>query len=307
VRKLGEHPWLVDLTLLLVAVVWGSSYLTTKEVVTPATVIAVLALRFAISVPGMALFSLSGLRRLNSAEVWIGGLLGLILSLVFLLETFGVTKTSATNAGLIISLTIVITPMVEQLVTRTAVTPAFYLATTVALLGVAMLTQSNGFSYPSLGDFLMLLAAVVRAVHVTVMHKLTARRPIDSGRLTLVQLATVMVVFLVVSTFIGDSVVTTAASFTSGQWVILVYLALMCTVFAFFVQMWAVRRTSPSRVSLLLGTEPVWAAAIGIAFAGDRLTAIGAIGAVLILVGINWGRRLEQRQRTVVEEPVPVG
>ncbi|MFD1049145.1 hypothetical protein ACFQ1S_28220, partial [Kibdelosporangium lantanae] len=82
-RKLGEHPWLVDLTLLLVAVVWGSSYLTTKDVVTPATVIAVLALRFAISVPAMALFSLSGLRRTNSAEVWIGGLLGLTITLLF--------------------------------------------------------------------------------------------------------------------------------------------------------------------------------------------------------------------------------
>ena len=54
-------------------------------------------------------------------------------------------------------------------------------------------------------------------------------------------------------------------------WLQLVYLALFCSVFAFLAQTWAVRRTSASRASLLLGTEPVWAVAIGIRLAGERL------------------------------------
>lgn len=65
----------------------------------------------------------------------------------------------------------------------------------------------------------------------------------------------------------------------------------MCTLFAFFVQMWAVRRTSPSRVSLLLGTEPLWAAVIGVAAGGDRPGLLGAAGAVLVLIGTTWGRQ----------------
>ncbi len=55
--------------------------------------------------------------------------------------------------------------------------------------------------------------------------------------------------------------------------------------------MWAVRRTSPSRVSLLLGTEPLWAAAAGIALGGERLGALGLAGGALVLVGTAWGRR----------------
>ncbi len=56
-------------------------------------------------------------------------------------------------------------------------------------------------------------------------------------------------------------------------------------------QMWSVRRTSPSRVSLLLGTEPLWAAAVGIALGGERLGVLGLLGAVLVLAGTAWGRR----------------
>jgi drug/metabolite transporter (DMT)-like permease len=64
-------------------------------------------------------------------------------------------------------------------------------------------------------------------------------------------------------------------------------------VFPFFIQMWAVRRTSPTRVSLLLGTEPVWAAVIGVTLAGDALGPLGILGVVLVLAGTMWGQRLE--------------
>ncbi len=53
----------------------------------------------------------------------------------------------------------------------------------------------------------------------------------------------------------------TALDLGPRAWAGLLFLSVFCTLFAFFVQMWAVRRTSPSRVSLLLGTEPLWAAA----------------------------------------------
>jgi drug/metabolite transporter (DMT)-like permease len=289
------HRGVVDGALLLVAIVWGTSYLTAKSLVTTETVLAVLALRFAIAAAGVALFT--GLR-LTAREVRVGAILGLILSVVFVLETFGVTGTSATNAGLIISLTLVITPLVD----RGSVPRRFYGAALLAVVGVALLTQGQGFSSPSLGDVLMLLAAIARAVHVTAMHRLSAGEPVDSRSLTLVQLGTVALAFLVASAFIGDGVVTTIGGLTAEGWAQLAYLALACTVLAFCVQMWAVRRTSPARVGLLLGTEPVWAAAVGIALAGDQLTVVSGAGAALILVATMYGRRIEEGARTAASD-----
>lgn len=77
----------------------------------------------------------------------------------------------------------------------------------------------------------------------------------------------------------------------AGEWTGLLFLSVLCTLFAFLVQMWAVRRTSPSRVSLLLGTEPLWAAAAGIALGRERLGALGLAGGALVLSGTAWRRR----------------
>lgn len=288
----GNRPlWLIDLPVVLVAVVWGSSYLAAKELATATTVIALLLLRFVMAGVVMAVAAGRGITRLSAREAGAGLVLGMLLSGVLVLETFGVVHTSATNAGLIISLTMIFTPLAESVATRTRPTGAFLGAAALSVTGVALLTQGSGFTAPSSGDLLMLLAAVARTVYVMAMGRMTSIRSTDSGALTVVQFTGAIAVFALASLFTGVSPVAVAAAYSPGQWAALLHLALMCTLFAFFVQMWAVRRTSPSRVSLLLGTEPLWAAVIGVAAGGDRPGLLGAAGAVLILVGTTWGRQ----------------
>ncbi|WP_405387499.1 DMT family transporter [Streptomyces sp. NBC_01102] len=288
-----RRAWVTDLPVLLVAAVWGASYLAAKGITTTHTVIAVLVLRFAIVLPVLAVAGWRRLRSLSGAQ-WRGaGLLGLVLSGIFLLETYGVVHTSATNAGLIISLTMIFTPLAEAAVTRIRPPRAFLAAAGLSVAGVVLLTQGGGFTSPSAGDLLMLLAALARTVHVLAMARMKSVREADSLSLTTVQLGSAVAVFAVLATVPGTGPApwTVAAGFGAAEWAGLIFLSVLCTLFAFFVQMWSVRRTSPSRVSLLLGTEPLWAAAVGIAVGGERLGVLGALGAVLVLAGTAWGRR----------------
>ncbi|MGW0122012.1 DMT family transporter [Streptomyces sp. NPDC003327] len=288
-----RRAWLTDLPVLLVAVVWGASYLAAKGITTTHTVVAVLVLRFAVVLPVLVAAGLRRLRALTPAQ-WRGaGVLGLILSGIFLLETYGVVHTSATNAGLIISLTMIFTPLAEAAVTRVRPPRAFLAAAALSVAGVVLLTQGGGFTAPSLGDLLMLLAALARTVHVLAMARIKAVASADSLSLTTVQLGSAVAVFAMIAALpgTGASPWAVALDFGPREWAGLLFLSVFCTLFAFFVQMWAVRRTSPSRVSLLLGTEPLWAAAAGIAVAGDRPGALGLAGAALVLAGTTWGRR----------------
>ncbi|MFD9822287.1 EamA family transporter [Streptomyces violascens] len=301
-----RRAWLTDLPVLLVAVVWGASYLAAKDITTAHTVTAVLVLRFGLVVPVLVAAGWRGLRALTAAQ-WRGaGLLGLVLSGIFLLETYGVVHTSATNAGLIISLTMIFTPLAEAAVTlpqalgfaRAGGTPtrpprAFLAAAALSVAGVVLLTQGGGFTAPSAGDLLMLLAALARTAHVLFMARVKAVQDADSLSLTTVQLGGAVAVFAVLAAApgTGDAPWAVAAGFGVREWSGLLFLSVFCTLFAFFVQMWAVRRTSPSRVSLLLGTEPLWAAAAGIALGGERLGALGLLGGILVLAGTSWGRR----------------
>ncbi|MEI7032577.1 DMT family transporter [Streptomyces pratensis] len=294
-----RRAWATDLPVLAVAVVWGASYLAAKGITTAHTVIAVLVLRFAIVLPVLVVTGWRRLRALTGAQ-WRGaGLLGLVLSGIFLLETYGVVHTSATNAGLIISLTMIFTPLAEAAVTRVRPSAGCVAAAGLSVTGVVLLTQGGGFTSPSGGDLLMLLAALARTVHVLAMARIKAVQDADSLSLTTVQLGSAVAVFAVLAAVpgTGASPWSAAADFGAREWAGLVFLSVFCTLFAFFVQMWSVRRTSPSRVSLLLGTEPLWAAAVGISLGGERLGALGAAGAVLVLAGTAWGRRGADRER----------
>ncbi|MFB6779095.1 DMT family transporter [Streptomyces sp. NPDC056352] len=288
-----RRAWLTDLPVLLVAVVWGASYLAAKGITTTQTVIAVLVLRFVIVLPVLAATGWRRLRPLSAAQ-WRGaGLLGLVLSGIFLVETYGVVHTSATNAGLIISLTMIFTPLAEAAVTRVRPPRAFLAAAALSVAGVVLLTQGGGFTSPSVGDLLMLVAALARTLHVLLMARIKSVQDADSLSLTTVQLGSAVAVFAVLAGVpgTGASPWAVASEFGVREWGGLLFLSVFCTLFAFFVQMWSVRRTSPSRVSLLLGTEPLWAAAAGIAIGGERLGVLGVVGAVLVLAGTGWGRR----------------
>lgn len=275
-----------DLGLLAVAAVWGSSYLATKEIASPDTVFALLGVRFTLATAVLTVVLCRRLAGVTRPEAVSGVVGGILLAAVCVAETYGVTMTSASNAGLIMALTIVATPMLQ----RHRVSRHFYFAAALAVIGCGLLTQSAGLTAPRAGDIVIGVAALLRAVHVTVMARMAEANETDSARTTLVQLLTVAAVTLAVSVVSGQSVPAMTAAYGAADWMLIGYLAVACTVFAFLLQLRALGTTSPARVSLLLGTEPLWAAVIGVTVAGDPVTGAGLAGAALVVAGTTRGR-----------------
>lgn len=282
---------LPDLVLLAVAIAWGSSYLAAKDATALAPVLVVLALRYAISLAGLLL--LRPRRRPGRPELRAGAVLGGTQAAVLALETFGVAHTSATNAGLIISLTVVLTPVLDNAWRRTWLPPSFFVAAAAAVVGVGLLVSGHGFRAPTWGDALMLAAAVVRAAHVVLIGRFTRGRDLDTVALTVVQLAVGCIGIGVAAL---PQLPASVPALGTGAWLRLGYLALVCSVFAFLAQTWAIRRTSPSRASLLMGTEPLWAVVVGIGVGGERLTVLAGIGGSVIVGATFAGQRIERRQ-----------
>ncbi|MFC8429016.1 DMT family transporter [Streptomyces sp. NPDC057253] len=285
-----------DAVLLLVALVWGSSYLSAQTATSALPVLLVLFARYALSALaclGAVASPGRGSRRWTREELRAGLPLGLTQAAVLVVETYGVAHTSAANAGLIISLTIVLTPLLDRGGHRGGLPPVFYAAAGLCVLAVGLLMAGNGFHAPRLGDLLMLGAAVVRAGHVALVGRLTAGRAIRPLHLTTVQTLVGTALFLVPAA--RD--LPTLARADAATWAQLVYLALFCSVFAFLAQTWAVQRTSASRASLLLGTEPIWAAAVGVALGGEHFTVLTGLGAALMVTGTYWGQSVERAHR----------
>jgi drug/metabolite transporter (DMT)-like permease len=285
----------VDLALLLVAAFWGGSYLAAKELTEHTSVVALLAIRFSIT--SIAMFAIWTVKRtsITRSEALLGLGLGSVQALILFFETSGVARTSATNAGLIISICIVLTPILESVASKNWLPRSFFITAVTAVVGVALLVSDKGFAAPSVGDWLMLAAAVVRAIHVTSMGHLTKGKSYSSVSITLLQSLACASIFLI---FSGNQTIDAIKTFESAQWAGMLYLSLIAGALSFILTLWGIRRTSSSRASLLLGTEPVWAVMVGVALGGEKLLVLGAIGAVLIVGSTYVGQAIEQKHRT---------
>ena len=292
------RPRTVDVVLFFAAISWGSTYLMTKTLVRdPSDTPVVVATRMLGSAAVLALVALVTRRGRPTAAEWrTGALLGLTLSAVFALETYGIALTSATNAGVLVSLCIVFTPFAESAVRRTRLRGSLVLLCLAAVVGAGLLAGGNGFTAPHLGDLLILGAALARVVHVTTSGAVQARLPLDPYRLTAIQLGTVGLVFAVVCPIAGAPVSSFFAHLTGSDLAVLLYLAVIAGALGFVVQTWGIAKTSATHAGLLLGTEPVWAALFGVVVAGDRLGVVGIVGITVTLAAVLAAQRLSARE-----------
>ncbi|WP_051242650.1 DMT family transporter [Azohydromonas australica] len=297
----ARHPWgglrlqggvgSSELMLLVVAAVWGSSYALAKLATQQLPVPEFLALRFGLTF----VLLLPALRPLWGGHwrqgLQIGGLLGGNLLAIFLCETYGVSLTTATHAAFLISLCVAFTPLVEWLVLGQQPPTRMFGAAGVSVLGAALLagigTAPAAAPHGGLGNGLMVLAALLRAFMVCLTRRLAGRHALPALTLTVVQAGVMALGALLLSLLMRRGAwppLPAAPVF----WLSLGFLVLFCTVFAFFAQNQAAARTSPSRVALLMGCEPVFGALFALLWLGEPLTWRVWSGGALIVLATWW-------------------
>ncbi|MEM4988960.1 EamA family transporter [Collimonas sp. H4R21] len=278
--------WFADLLLLLVAIVWGTSYGVAKDALVFYPVLGFVAIRFCMTF----FLLLPSLRRLarpeGRAALRAGVPLGLILLAIFICETFGVALTQASNAAFLISLCVVFTPFVEWLVMAQRPPVSAFVVAFVSLSGTWLLTIGSNLTF-NLGDGLMLAAALLRAFMMVMTKRLTIDKNMSNLTLTAVQSGVVGFGCLLVASLFMQGGLPPLPSDPSF-WVCTVYLVLFCTIFAFFAQNYGLRRSNPTRVSLLMGSEPVFGALFASFWLGEKLGALSWVGGALIVGATLW-------------------
>ena len=270
--------------LLAVAVVWGTSYGMAKLAVFFYPVVGFLFVRFMLTF----VILLPALKNCWRQAVPPGLLLGSVLLAIFLCETYGVAHTTASNAAFLISLCVVITPFVEWLVFRRRPENTAFIAAGVSLCGALLLTGNLAIDMKP-GDALILGAALLRAVMVCLTKKLMQHRSVPALALTAVQTGVVAAGSLVLLLVTRHGI--PALPQSMGFWGATLYLVVFCTLFAFFAQNYALKRTTPTNAALLMGTEPLFGALFAALWLGETLTPAGWIGGALIVGASVWATR----------------
>jgi drug/metabolite transporter (DMT)-like permease len=283
-----------EAALVGIAAVWGLTFVMVQNAVQHLPVLAFLGYRFSAAALVVALLFRRELVRL-SRDGWRAGIvMGLFLTAGYVCQTLGLERTSASNAGFITGLFVVITPVLGAIFLRDHVGTLAWVAATLSAAGLYLLSGTNGLHY---GDALALLCAACFAAHILVTSH--GVRNHHLGALLAVQLGTCGAVSLIAGAAAGQL----EAPSGTEVWSALLVTALIASALGFFVQSYAQQHATPARTALILTSEPAFAGLFGYLH-GDRLTAINWFGAALIMAaiaGVEVAPRLRPRR------PLPEG
>jgi len=268
-----------DFSLLLVTLVWGSTFVIVKLAIADLPPFPFLAIRFALAFISLVPFIWFQKAHICKGTILKGLALGIMLFSGYAWQTVGLQYTTASNAGFITGLSVVIVPALVTLTTRKLPHPALLLGILSALVGLAFLSLGDRLQFNK-GDLMVLICAVSFALHIFLVGRYA---PLTNATvLASVQILTVSVLSGIFSILLPHSTVT----FSTNVWLALLVTAIPATSLAFFVQTKMQQFTTPTHTALIFTMEPVFSAVSAFFFAGEILTPKGLLGAGLVLGGM---------------------
>jgi len=276
-RNWKYSPKLAMSTLVIVTAVWGYTFVTVKEAISYMPVMDFLAVRFSLAAVVMLILRPTCLRHITRRGLWRGMVLGVMLGLSFITQTYGLVTASATVSGFITGMNVVITPILAWIFLRQHVSLYNWLAVALTTIGLALLSL-YGWSFGT-GEMLTLLCAMFIAIHIVALGAWSSKHEIYS--LALVQVATVAVICSLAAIPGGITIPPNVS-----VWETIGITAVLATALAFFVQTWAQSLISPTKIAIIMTMEPVFAGIFGVIIGGDKLTLRIISGAACVLVAM---------------------
>ena len=275
--------------MVIVTIFWGLSYtfmVLGLEVLEAYNVVALRCL-IAFAVAGLLFYK--KLVKTNLKTITYAAIQGTLLFAVFALSLFGLEKTSASNAGFILSLTVVLVPIISSFIDRSLPSRAVSFAIISTLIGIIILTVKESLTLNP-GDIYMAIAAVCYSIYLIANGKFTKKVESISYGVYQLGFAGIIAAVLCLSIEVPN------LPNTGLGWIAILGLGVICTAFCFIAQAVVQQYTSPTHTGLIFSLEPIFASVFAIIFLGEMITMQLIIGGGFILFG-NLVAQIEQVQQ----------
>jgi drug/metabolite transporter (DMT)-like permease len=271
--------WIADGLLLLISLIWGSTFAIAKEVLASVDSVALIGMRFLVASVIATLIVAPRIGKVDRKAVRAGVIIGLILFSGYVFQTIGLEYTTASKCGFITGLSVVLVPVFSALLLRRSPDTASVIGVVFATIGLALLSLDFSEAVTiQIGDFLSLLGAIAFGFQIVTVGKFAPMY--DVHILVLIQLWTVAIAALGV---VGHTLLFSP----SGLDIALIgFLGVFATALTLFVQNFAQKFADPTHVAIIFATEPVFAGLFGWWLLGETLAGIQLTGAALIIVGM---------------------
>ena len=272
-----SSPFLALAALVGITAVWGYTFLIVQSAIGRMPVMDFMAWRFAVAAVVMLALRPGCLRNITRLELLRGAVLGIVLGLGYIAQTYGLLYASAAVSGFITGMFVVLTPVMAWILLRHKTDRNTWLLVTLATLGVAVLSL-NGWAV-GIGELLTLACAVLFAVHIVGLGEWSPQY--DPYTFAFLQISTVAVISSIAAipggiTLPPDIEVLETIGIT----------AVFATALAFIVQTWAQSLVSPTRAAVVMTMEPVFAGLFAVVIGGNQLTWRTLLGGAFIVAAM---------------------
>jgi drug/metabolite transporter (DMT)-like permease len=280
-RSLKAH-----LLLVVVTLVWGSTFVLVKEALAEASPLALNAVRMALAGALLAAYYRQYMLRLDRKGLVAGSIVGIFLFLGYALQTAGLRLTTPSKSAFLTGASTVLVPLMLVLFWRTRVHRWRVVGILLAFCGLFFMTVPAGregladFARVNFGDVLTIGCAFAFAFQIILLGRATQRFPFEQMAVLQVGVAAVLMAItapLLEKPHIHFSPTVIAAVLITG---------VLGTAAAFTVQAWAQQFTPATHTALIFTLEPVFAWMTSFIYLQERLGLRAGVGALLILAGV---------------------
>ena len=278
-----------EIYLLGIVVIWGSTFAIIKGILDQIMPFTFLAYRFFLAAFILCVIFWKRLKNIDQIILRKGFLIGIFLFLGYTFQTVGLKYTTATKAGFITGLSVVLVPFISYFFIKEKVYQNSVIGVIFAVIGLWFLNYNGSFNF-NFGDFLVLLCAMSFAMHI-ISVGLYAKK-MDYVLLVIVQLATVFILSLLMALFFEIPEI--HLSYPYNVWWGIVLTGIFATALAFYMQNRFQRYSTATKTAIIFSGEPIFAAIFAYLLLGEKVGLIAWIGGLLIIFGMI----ISQRERT---------
>ena len=270
--------------IILQSIVYGFGDPISKIAFEVTPVYSMMSVRYSIAfVVCFVLFRKRIINTLRTVPVRAWLIPGLCIGLTYLLNNVALALTDATSVAFLRSLSVVFTPVFAFLIYRTHYKWQHIALQILVLPGLYLLCVRGGLSGFGIGEVVTLVAACFAAG--TLVFSKSYIETVDPVSLTALQ-GGCSAALAIGGSFIFEGGIHVETT-TPVAWMIILYLAIMCTFLGYLMQNLALTRISDRSVALLQTLCPVMTALFAFILLGERLSAAGIAGALIIIVCVT--------------------
>jgi len=285
----------IPFILVLVSLAWAGSFIVVSIATQDMDPVDLGFLRFLIATPIMLFFIVINKKDISVPKkelpsIAILGLTG--VTFLYLFQFVGIKLTNASTASILININVIFIAIFSAIILKETFQKKKIIGIFLSFIGVIIIIFSNEslefFSNGNMfyiGCLFILLSALCWAI-----YSIIGKRLIQTYDIFLITTYAFVFGIIFYMPFIISDIIPAIKKVSINGWLAVLYLSLVCTIFAYIGWYYALKRIEAGKAAVYLNLIPFFTIIMSI-FIGESITIFFIFGAILIIYGVYLTQR----------------